>query len=444
MGLWISVLSALLGISQVFFCGVSFAEVDIAGSSCGAESLESSASFTSWLRSLDRLGDFAMRQPDVGDHTLASGAIVGADCISGVNLPLREELIEKFEGSLSRAFQQIERCQNVLNLPNLSSAVSVLRRTRFSCPTNLPDRFVASNMVVRRCSSLAPFGYVSSTYDRSHAINFPSDRILRLPEEEMATYLLHEALHSTASNHRAWHNDIQKRSEEGCTDSLYLDRVYLTSVACFPRSSRGSSFFRAAEGAYQCPGLCERTFTEVDPDLGYERATGFLSTGVIGPPLLATPLGRTEASLICNRVRNIRTEYLGLQREREAIWSRFQLLRTSSFLPPASTPDNARFHASVAALFWRADSAFSPGADFDFILRELTSGGRSLRETITQACSTSPRLSGWERLCQVDGEPIFSALEQYTAVVRSVQSRHAAALRGRAPTPGEVMVFFGQ
>jgi hypothetical protein len=409
---------------------------------CTQPSAESPASLE-WLRMIDRLGDHALRQPEPGDHPIPSGAIIGAECISGPNSARREAILARFDRVLNRAFQQAQRCQQVLNLPNVDSIISILRRTRFLCPPNLPSSVTGMNSMDRFDPSVAPFGTVNRSYDRTYLIRLSISSLMERNEEDVASTLFHEALHSTSSNHRVWHNNaLSNHQEVGCQNSIFLDRIYLMQAACFPSSSRGVMSFYSSRGAWQCPGVCERAFTEVDADVGMERAPDVLTPGIIGPPLIATPRSNRETTLICDRIRSTRRLYNQIREEIYSISHRFGDARSSRFYPGRETPAGAQLQETFGRIYARAQMAFQTNINFTPLLDSLNSERQSLQSQISRGCAQTPLPRDWTPLCEVQGTPLLSAADQFIEAVRSVQRRHEQAIRNNTSTPSQILSFF--
>ena len=282
-----------------------------------------------WVRAVDAVGETSLRQAEEGDYVTATGTVIARNCSEG---DLTGSVNERIARALALAMTQAYRCEKTMGLTVAADVISILRRTRINCGSDIDQSTMASNEVVRGGNLfIAPLVGINSGYDQQYNINLSMRALSSVAwrrDVAFAADLFHEALHSTASSTSSWHEATQNRADRGCRNSIFEDRIYLISAACFPNSYWGFNFYWAldnAVAAVDCPGVCEHAFTARDSDLPHQlsQATHFTSLlGSVGPPALAHLYSQREAGLLCGRIRDTNTVRKVLKAERDSITAR--------------------------------------------------------------------------------------------------------------------------
>jgi len=246
--------------------------------------------------------------------------VIDASCLTGSRAPYREATIQRIHDAITRASEQMHRCYEHYRIVEGPDVGSILGRTRFLCQDPDGSDLIAEMRRTSRtydsCGRVLT-RFTDGAYRRYQmTLSAPSSDLpaatnksasTMLSVEELASYMAHEAMHVLAMNNRDWHNtfDPDERVTEGCTRSLFEDRVYFTQAMCFPQSEYGRSLYGEG-GASQCREVCIRALTEVDAGAALTFSTstapGSERTGAFGPSQVARPYPAGEASRICDRV----------------------------------------------------------------------------------------------------------------------------------------------
>lgn len=236
------------------------------------------------IAAFDPLRGAYLRSPQEGDYRTSSGALVADSCASER---------EKIEKALAIALEQIPECHRHIGMEQIRQTASVIRRTRYECVEEIPGVTAQNPLGTLHENRWVPFNETNQ-----YAITLNRSVITTMTPRRLAETLLHEALHSTASNMRDWHNHASSMGTT-CASNRFRDRVYLLTAACFPRADNGllsGPFAPAPSGPAlaDCPGVCEDAFVEIDAShAGYPRV------------LAGLPIPPTAAREYCRRIRAI-------------------------------------------------------------------------------------------------------------------------------------------
>ena len=260
----------------------------------------------------------------IGPEDVATGiglGVIDSSCLTGPHQEFRAETVRSIQAGIGRAIEQSQICFDLLRIIEMPDVISVLGRTRFRCSEATGDGLVASMRRTSRTydSCGTPTSRFMAGAHRRYEMTLTApiagapakindSASTRLQIDELASFLAHEAMHVLAMNNRDWHNNFldDERPLTGCGPSRFEDRIYFTQAACFPQSELGQVFY-AEDGPAQCPDLCLRALTEIDPEaaLMYSASTepGAERTSAFGPSQVARPYPLEEARRICQRIR---------------------------------------------------------------------------------------------------------------------------------------------
>jgi hypothetical protein len=420
---------------------------------------------TEWTRLVDILNNNFLPRERAGDHRTTMGALIDSSCFSGSLGPHRQRIIELIERLLARTMTRASRCERTLGLPSVSGIVSILRRTRLTCDSDLPPGVAAANHLTHSYNPLrALFVLTNTGHDRAYNIgvssytlegilekatsSIPILRSLAEREEaELVGTLFHEALHSTSNNNRAWHDEWreQGRTTNSCNRSLYEDQVYLLHAACNPTTEYGLDIYgRNNRGTpvIDCPGVCESALGTRDSMSRYEQATSSSSLrGTIGPPLSGPTLNPREASMTCERIRSVNRVHRRLISEQDEIRNRHQLLMRGL---PFSARDSEsvelkRRYESIENL---ALSVFRPQADPAAVLSQFQERRTEFLEWAQESCGRNQRSASWTDFCATNQAALRSSLDILQAKVQGIIEISRTQVILGAPSISEIQEFY--
>lgn len=239
----------------------------------------------------------------LADYPLRQGGVLSESCLSeGMRFRFRAETIARVEGAIDLALRRSQDCAMRLGLGDMIRVQEVLRELTIHCELS-PSQTAAYLRTTLPVQTAQGVVSVSPFQTRDFRLYFNSTpaspegraQFDLLPIEELAMVVAHESLHAFA-NSRIWHSDSVPRATSGCVNSLFEDRIYFQSGACFPNTRIGRFFYDQESGAARCPQVCVAALTQVDSGTLHRYAD------VQGPSLIASPLEMREAEQICRTI----------------------------------------------------------------------------------------------------------------------------------------------
>lgn len=338
----------------------------------------------------DVLGNIDMRKRVSGDMETSFGTLIDKSCWMKRSPSEYRKWLDRLESALAHAMVRSKQCENIFHIPELSGVIVKLRRVRISC-AELPGAAMGASMGTLLTSPSLTRDYELGAWGK-HTDNYGLD--------DLAMAITHESLHWSVNN-RQWHQDVkgsEARKKYGCQDSLFNDRVYLVAAACFPESYTGTWFYNSA---WECPGVCESAFTEVEPKpLGWTIDT--FSQGA--DRTYAKKLTQTEASLICEKIRSMRRGYLNTEADRNRILGR--IIKVDRYL----RKNGIRAKSGASGLDLRigryvelALEAYGPRANMSDIKKRLKEESAKLKEHISEVCAKPNQM---KEFCDLKQNPV--------------------------------------
>jgi hypothetical protein len=402
-----------------------------------------------WSASVDKTGNSYLRVPRSGDYTLSSGTLLDANCFEGLNPHQRESLIEKFETVVNRVLIQGYRCEKALGLTSAGDALSILRRAKVDCKADNRADVGASNSIFGRYKPFqSPFSTVKTNTDKEYQFNVPAHVLVDTSDENLAGYLFHEALHSTANNNRQWHNRVFEdgRDAWSCKSSIFEDRIYFMHSACFPQSDYGKQLRRVIS---TCSEVCESALTTKDESSGFLRlfrkADTTLSLFVpVGPDLTAALMRPEEANRVCNRIHDVSaifkqlvTQFNELKIQRQMLSNEFGLALEIPEADVFATQISAHF----ATLWTLVENAYT-GADknqesLDQAVLELKTGRAAMAASLADTSSCGS-------ICVSVGRKAVAETDRWIALVSGLadRQREYSKPESNLPSVTRILDFF--
>ncbi|MCC7440273.1 MAG: hypothetical protein IT285_01485 [Bdellovibrionales bacterium] len=237
---------------------------------------------------------------------LPNGTIVDESCLAGLDATARGRRIARIRAAVDFASDQATRCHEAFRLPDPTNVPGTLARTRLRC-SDLGDNVnaqAATTVDHGWCPTQRLLGALITTphYERSYEVEITTRTSHALDVgdiDSLASTLFHETLHFS-SNNRIWHNEpTAAHTGSGCANSLYTDRVYFLTAACFPNSPRGRQFRANAPEAAPagCANVCDEALGTIDQAAIDEYSHVYGARG-----LIASPLTAGDRRIICGRI----------------------------------------------------------------------------------------------------------------------------------------------
>ena len=340
----------------------------------------------------DLLGNSFLRKRSNGDMQTSFGTLIDKSCWQKRSPKEYREWLDRVESAIAHAMTQTKRCEKVLGLPVLSDVIPKIRRMRINC-NDFENHTMAADYGVITSPRLA------REYE---LVNWSHDATLE-STDWLASNVLHEALHWTASNNRHWHAKASEKETGKCENSVFADRIYLTTAACFPLSLRGWSFYTTA---LDCPGVCESAFTESDPNApDWFRA--HVTRG--GDRIIAKKHSADEAALLCGNIRKNRKRFQSYLDSMKAIGLR--TVKTIDYLKKAQDPNSFKeLDALLLANTSIVDAAFTPGANLAKSKKQLADKAAEIRRAISTTCARADLNADWNAFCKMKENPVDATL----------------------------------
>jgi hypothetical protein len=353
---------------------------------------------------LDPKENSALLTPSGGERATSFGALIEPSCFAGLTPVQRRALKARLDAAVTAAVTQALRCQQAIGVPEIATAVSVLRRTRIGCDASKFDDGQSDKIALTTPGS----------------INLNPARIKNYSVGDLAQVLFHEGLHSTPSGNRAWHNDVSSagRTYGTCRQSQFMDRIYLLEAACFPANSSmmlSPLYSRAPDAFLSCQGACEATFTEVDA--GVRDREG---------PFTATPVAVGQAQAWCGQIRALSARFLAFDDKRNALSAPIDAIRRT--LPPPAPGSEATALSDIIGQALLLD----PMSEFveNFHSRELVARFRAYRDHFNElgskACAAHAKDGAWIAFCTAGLAQGLDALQSATALVEGLDASPAS------------------
>jgi hypothetical protein len=370
---------------------------EIANAQCEPHQNQSFEKLVKTIKELDPVLELKKRAPDKKDdiQTLF-GTWISGDC-SQVSKQIWNEL-------LARTFAQIDRCYKAIGLKHIRDTTTVLRRARIECSSSSDENVSGFNNLYKNGKWLAK----DSIYDISLAqlgIKLPNLKE-RNPfvMENAAALLFHEALHSTASNQREWHNDqneIKRRKHSvDCNDSMFTDRIYFLVGVCFPSSEKGELLYGSALG---CPNVCKAALKD-----GAESKV--VKEYPADPPLRAESISSVAVDHYCSRVAKIKSKVDELPKSLKFV--RFELAKPLALFPK----DNSLLRDRYAAITKRLINNITADVDLGRILEEVIIEKVKFRSELEASCKLNKNKNEeWARFCANDIPKVIGAIDRALA-----------------------------
>lgn len=253
-----------------------------------------------------------------------AGISIDASCFTTPNTPTETLVMRRprIEAALRLLKDRISECRKVLDLPDFDRVLKKLNHTKISCAT---DRMVNKDSNSSKTRAIAQMTLrtqvgnrwvAAGTSDEAPAVielNVQRDSTANgldfdgmdidssapsVSLENRASVLFHELLHTT-SNSTLWHDSAHLRNETGCEDSVYADRIYLLTAACFPHSQRGVLLYdNARDWTKKCPHVCRDALGKIDADVSTLPDVQIDE----GDSLVAIPLEPQAADAQCRKI----------------------------------------------------------------------------------------------------------------------------------------------
>ena len=361
-----------------------------------------------WISQIDLVSDKYLRKPSAEDTKTEFGTLINSSCFKNVDKLERERRQAKLMQALKFMYQQIYRCAKVLRFPEVLDTIPVARRARISCG------------VAKNHDAYASFGKTNTAnYDRTYEIQDLNYKYFdnEFNVEYLSSLIFHESLHWLALNNREWHNDAKPLSNNSCNKSVYHDRVYLLEALCFPRTLRGVVLTGAYgnQGLIQCPGLCEKAFTEVDKAAVDETT---LKTMGGSKYLFAVGVKPKEAKIRCDRIRKFFkqqsefTKFLGDHRTRGKNLKEF----ATKIL---SNQDLVQINKLFSDFIFAATRLAAPYGDHLENIKKMKALRDKLLAASKDICTKTKRPNSNAEFCQRSTNPFA---DEMNLVIKTVES----------------------
>lgn len=351
-----------------------------------------------WAEKLDTAGNLAMPKPDdSGDYVTKMGAIIDESCFKNHAGPERQKMIDRMENILARVGMGVGQCSRLFGFNELSSVLHTLRRVRFSCKKLAAKTAAEAELTDHIWIGTLP---CSSTFTKNYRVSISPESML-LGEEDpdhLAATLFHETLHHTAANNRQWHNESWmsgKHSTKGCKNSLFEDRVYFISAACFPRTSYGQDFFAGNGSASTCANVCNAALTEVDDDMASKYGGGFGAK----QGLVARPYAKVDVEQTCRLVNTVEKRNSSLNTDSDNLQKRQMKVSKYFFTfgPDTMMYDKIRDYFSTVTDFAQTISM----SDKAPVLEKLRTLRDELNDEYTRLCQQGQPRARNQKFCEL-------------------------------------------
>jgi len=327
----------------------------------------------------DPLRDDFLRTPSGSDKPTSFGATTAISC-AGKEAKINE--------ALAYAFRQLPECNRQIGFEPIAQAVSVLRRARFECANEIQikgkhGKRSKKARAENHLGHLEGGKWVPNNKDNKYSITLSNEMLKEMPIEEIASTLLHEGLHSTASNHRDWHNDPDDRIDNySCSSNLFTDRIYFITAACFPMTMNGEALYEGHRfsdpprpAILNCPALCEAVFSEVDAE----------AIADLPPSLFANPLPAKTTAEYCRRIRFIGARRIEVKETISKLQNAY--FRNWGKLLPEDLPRRMELRDLFAdILLYGPDRYFTRGKDPKTSLAAVNAKQSKLKALIGEIC----------------------------------------------------------
>lgn len=448
-------------------------------------------------KDLDYLGkDFDLVPAKSEDCRTIFGTVIDHSCfMAGVSdkqssPDVKRHVVELIEKTIADTIIDTQRCTKAIfgadlnkpkgGFPALYSIVPTLRRTRIICDhsggvTDAAVRTTGGKYIAGRAA-----------YDSSgnhHTTTLPSATLIADPATERASVLFHETTHHLPLNNKNWHNSASEKSSDRCSNSIFVDRVYLLQATCTPRSMKGMAFYGLDDYVpkklginsfpYSCSKYtCERALIEVDKAAADSYGD-----------LTAHPHSKREAESLCSKIIDARDRYEALKNQLDGMKKLKGLSYLDTKIGKGKNPELTRMNSEIEDLTRRlfkdksltkeekqtletkidamtealqeASKKKKPnGSEYEDLsiqvkayvqkIRQMYFVDESERKTlrlvlvnletkisgsIAQTCAQIPPPTGWGDFCTLKGSPILDELKQHAILVSDLKPHDGDLLR---------------
>ena len=343
-----------------------------------------------WAEEMDIIGNRAIRNIGNGDQATSFNNPIDRSCFKDLNETQWNTRLQKIEEAMARALTGSQRCEATLGL-HMRPMLHILRRSRLHCFTKGAN---ADGMLT--LASANNGGMTSPTSNHRYNMNLNTKYLDKASVEELASTLVHEALHWTKHNNTDWHNHTGGRDRETCNNSLFEDRVYMMTAACFPDSKIGKKFYGVG-GAHSCPEICQTALTSSDSGAVHwtERLFQHGSDGRYGGRM-----GARDAEFVCQRISQVPRKYARAKETQALIKRRHRLFidYLKRYPEAFESQEGSALRIKLNLFFKSAADIFDSSADRQGNYRRMMIRARQMQETLAQKCR-APIASNWVHFC---------------------------------------------
>lgn len=397
-----------------------------------------------WIDEVDTMSLNSTRPgPGKNDYQSKLGFIIRGSCFEGKRAEFRQNIIKKYEAAVRLALKQTARCYDLFGFSPLASVPALSKVVEIECKEfKKPLSAAAHTIAVQEAQFIEPFTHnkrlLAATVGRYRMeINHKDNMDIAVDTERFASFFVHELMHFTPSNNRAWHADITKvgsKNKEGCKNSIWKDRIYLMSAACFPEGVRGQQFFgerswRKAgteiiweykSPVLDCQGLCESAFMESDSEKDFvEKIMHSQGAYKMDRLYIAPRLSKSQATQYCDRVRAAAR----IKKNHVEHMARVETRLKDKILNRLNGLTTKKEAFLLEKDFKRYRDLIAEPAPREKVLKNLLALKRELTETIAQLCAKN------NASCKPGNEPFRSFLEQGYSYVKKMNADRADVMQ---------------